>query len=214
MGLCLADTVGRYLLTWVAAWLVHAVMAPRQHELVSYLPRTRSYWEDTAFYLWGDTTFARVGLLVGVPSLFIILLFGLLNERRGAAFRIPLAGLLLLPTWFLPFGNFLATLVVPVLAQVAFALFLMPVPLVRLPPEAAGRSHGRVRVERGRTDRAPRVDARNGPGSPARPRERTGRTPGGTPAPPVLPEAGADVEALSTRPRAHPSDAGPPAPER
>lgn len=44
VGLCLADATGRYLLTWVAAWLVYALTAPRQHELESYLPRTRSYW--------------------------------------------------------------------------------------------------------------------------------------------------------------------------
>ncbi|MGI3199113.1 hypothetical protein ACRJ4W_11820 [Streptomyces sp. GLT-R25] len=55
---------------------------------------------------------------------------------EGAAFRIRLAGLLLLPTWFLLFQNFVALLFVPVLAQVAFALWLMPVPLVRFPVKA------------------------------------------------------------------------------
>ncbi|MFF5005047.1 hypothetical protein ACFY3G_19755 [Streptomyces phaeochromogenes] len=135
VGLCIADAVGRYLLIWVAAWLVYALTAPRQDELVSYLPRTRSYWEDTAHYLWDDSI-AWVGLMVGVPSLLVILLFGLLNNRKGAAFRIRLAGLLLLPTWFLLFQNFVALLLVPVLAQVAFALCLMPVPLVRFPAKA------------------------------------------------------------------------------
>lgn len=136
VGLCIADATGRYLLIWVAAWLVYALTAPRQHELVSYLPRTRSHWEDTAYYLWDDSI-ASVGLSVGVPSLLTILLFGLLNERKGAAFRIRLAGLLLLPTWFLLFQNFVALLFVPVLAQVVFALCLMPVPLVRFPAKAA-----------------------------------------------------------------------------
>lgn len=136
VGLCIADATGRYLLIWVAAWLVYALTAPRQHELVSYLPRTRSHWEDTAYYLWDDSI-ASVGLSVGVPSLLIILLFGLLNERKGAAFRIRLAGLLLLPTWFLLFQNFVALFFVPVLAQVVFALCLMPVPLVRFPAKAA-----------------------------------------------------------------------------
>ncbi|MCX4583910.1 hypothetical protein [Streptomyces sp. NBC_01481] len=136
VGLCLADATGRYLLIWVAAWLVYALTAPRQHELVSYLPRTRSYWEDTAYYLWDDSI-AWVGLAVGIPSLLIILLFGLFNERKGMAFRIRLAGLLLLPTWFLLFQNFVALLFVPVLAQIVFALCLMPVPLVRFPAQAA-----------------------------------------------------------------------------
>ncbi|MEU5296720.1 hypothetical protein [Streptomyces umbrinus] len=135
VGLCIADAVGRYLLIWVAAWLVYALTAPRQHELASYLPRTRSYWEDTAYYLWDDSI-ASVGLMVGIPSLLVILLFGLLNKRKGAAFRIRLAGLLLLPTWFLLFQNFVALLFVPVLTQVAFALCLMPVPLVRFPAKA------------------------------------------------------------------------------
>ncbi|MFI1210330.1 hypothetical protein ACH4UV_22295 [Streptomyces sp. NPDC020802] len=137
VGLCVADAVGRYLLIWVAAWLVHALTAPRRHELVSHLPSTHSYWEDTAHYLW-DGSIASVGLMVGIPSLLVILLFGLLNERKGAAFRIRLAGLLLLPTWFLLFQNSAALLFVPVLAQVAFALCLMPVPLVRFPVEAEG----------------------------------------------------------------------------
>lgn len=135
VGLCLADATGRYLLIWVAAWLFYALTAPRQYELVSYLPRTRSYWEDTAYYLWDDS-FAWVGVAVGIPSLLIILLFGLLNERKGAAFRIRLAGLLLLPTWFLLFQNFVALLFVPVLAQIVFALCLMRVPLVRFPAKA------------------------------------------------------------------------------
>ncbi|MFD9440162.1 hypothetical protein ACFWBR_26495 [Streptomyces sp. NPDC060006] len=133
----MADAVGRYLLIWVAAWLVHALTAPRRHELVSYLPRTHSYWEDTASYLW-DGSIASVGLMVGIPSLLVILLFGLLNERKGAAFRIRLAGLLLLPAWFLLFQNSAALLFVPVLAQVTFALCLMPVPLVRFPAETEG----------------------------------------------------------------------------
>ncbi|MEU8832738.1 hypothetical protein [Streptomyces sp900116325] len=136
VGLCLADATGRYLLIWVAAWLVYALTAPRQHELVSYLPRTRSYWEDTAYYL-RDDSIACVGLAVGSPSLLIILLFGLLNERKGVAFRIRLAGLLLLPAWFLLFQNFVALLFVPLLAQIVFALCLMPVPLVRFPAKAA-----------------------------------------------------------------------------
>lgn len=136
VGVCIADATGRYLLTWVAAWLVYALTAPRRHELVSHLPRTSSYWEDTVYYL-RDDSIAWVGLIVGVPSLLMILLFGLLNERKGAAFRIRLAGLLLLPTWFLLFQNFVALLFVPVLAQVVFALCLMPVPLVRFPAKAA-----------------------------------------------------------------------------
>ncbi|MFE9868346.1 hypothetical protein ACFYPZ_37660 [Streptomyces sp. NPDC005506] len=136
VGLCLADATGRYLLTWVAAWLVYALTAPRQHELESYLPRIRSYWEDTAYYLRDDSV-AWVGLMVRIPSLLIILLFGLLNERKGAAFRFRLAGLLLLPTWFLLFQDFVALLFVPVLAQVVFALCLMPVPLVRFPVQVA-----------------------------------------------------------------------------
>ena len=86
VGLCIADAVGRYLLIWVAAWLVYALTAPRRHELASYLPRTHSYWEDTAHYLW-DGPIAWVGLMVGIPSLLVILLFGLLNKRKGAAFR-------------------------------------------------------------------------------------------------------------------------------
>ncbi|MFF3055829.1 hypothetical protein [Streptomyces sp. NPDC057909] len=136
VGVCIADAIGRYLLTCVAAWLVYALTAPRRHELVSYLPRTRSYWEDTVYYL-RDDSIAWVGLIVGIPSLLMILLFGLLNERKGAAFRIRLAGLLLLPTWFLLFQNFVALLFVPVLAQVVFALCLMPVPLVRFPAKTA-----------------------------------------------------------------------------
>ncbi|MFF3402882.1 hypothetical protein ACFYW6_30780 [Streptomyces sp. NPDC002659] len=64
-------------------------------------------------------------------------LFGLLNERKGAGFRIRLAGLLLLPTWFLLFQNLVALLFVPALAQIVFALCLMRVPLVRFPAKAA-----------------------------------------------------------------------------
>ncbi|MEV0090232.1 hypothetical protein [Streptomyces sp. NPDC050738] len=135
VGVCLADAIGRYLLTWIAAWFVYALTAPRQHDLESYLPRTRtrSYWEDTAHYLWGDDSIVGVGLLVAAPSLLIILLFGLLNKRKGMEFRMRLAGLLLLPTWFLLFQNFAALLFIPALTQIAFALCLMPVPLVRFP---------------------------------------------------------------------------------
>ncbi|MFD7441725.1 hypothetical protein [Streptomyces sp. NPDC059909] len=44
-----------------------------------------------------------------------------------------LAALLLLPTWFLLFGNFVEMLLFPVAGQIVFALCVMRVPLARLP---------------------------------------------------------------------------------
>lgn len=41
--------------------------------------------------------------VIGIPTILISFLYGLKSPRTGAAFRAPLAGLLLLPIWFLLF---------------------------------------------------------------------------------------------------------------
>ncbi|WP_329116504.1 hypothetical protein [Streptomyces sp. NBC_01465] len=78
-------------------------------------------------------------LFLGIPSLLISAVYGLANTQSGSAFRLPLAGLLLLPTWFLLFVTYPETLVVPVLGQLLFALCVMRAPLLRSGPSRVQR---------------------------------------------------------------------------
>ncbi|WP_326573051.1 hypothetical protein OG539_23995 [Actinacidiphila glaucinigra] len=68
--------------------------------------------------------------LIAIPSLLISAYYALLNPRTSLEFRLPLAFLLLLPTWFLLFQNFAEMLLIPVTGQLVFALCVMRVPLL------------------------------------------------------------------------------------
>ncbi|MFD4659831.1 hypothetical protein ACFWP2_29860 [Kitasatospora sp. NPDC058444] len=93
-----------------------------------------------------------IAAFVGLPSVVICFLFSLFSTRTGAAFRGPLAGLLLLPLWFLLF--FPPLLPVLLLGQLLFALCVVRAPLLgpprirplarRLLDTARGRRPGRA----------------------------------------------------------------------
>ncbi|MFE7323760.1 hypothetical protein ACFU8W_02045 [Streptomyces sp. NPDC057565] len=91
-------------------------------------------WAAVAAALPADAHVPDTGLdffpFIGIPSILMSFVYGLANTRTGMAFRLPLAGLLLLPTWFLLFGNFVEMLVIPVMGQLVFALCVMRAPLL------------------------------------------------------------------------------------
>ncbi|MFE0629877.1 hypothetical protein ACFW3D_23285 [Streptomyces sp. NPDC058864] len=109
VGLRLGDLVLRYAVTYALTWV--AV--------------DRSLPADASTGLW----LACIPL-IAIPSLLISAYYALLNPRTSLEFRLPLAGLLLLPTWFLLFQNYGEMLLIPASGQVAFALCVMRVPLL------------------------------------------------------------------------------------
>ncbi|MFD0368294.1 hypothetical protein [Streptomyces sp. NPDC059071] len=128
VGLRLADVAGRYLLTYLAAFLAVGLTEPRV---------TDSWHEPSAFPSRAEVVLEslRLGVdlvwIIPVPSLLIVWLFALFSERTGLAFRGRLAGLLMAPLWFL-FLTFAGSLLLfLVLAHLVFALLLMRAPLMR-----------------------------------------------------------------------------------
>ncbi|MFD3655644.1 hypothetical protein [Streptomyces sp. NPDC058620] len=109
IGLRLLDLTVRYCLTFAITWAVATAALP------------------------ADTDVPGTGLelfpFIGVPSILISSVYAVASTRTGMAFRLPLAGLLLLPTWLLLFQNFMALLVIPVLGQLLFALCVMRAPM-------------------------------------------------------------------------------------
>ncbi|MGW8950647.1 hypothetical protein [Streptomyces sp. NPDC055709] len=77
--------------------------------------------------------------VIGIPTILISFLYGLKSPRAGAALRVRLAGLLLLPIWFLLFGGFPQILFIPVAGQVFFALRVMRTPFPG-PPQLRQRA--------------------------------------------------------------------------
>ncbi|MFF3255543.1 hypothetical protein ACFYWP_31965 [Actinacidiphila glaucinigra] len=108
VGLRLGDLVVRYAATYALTWVVVDLHLPGE----------------------GESLWAPCIPLIAIPSLLISAYYALLNSRTSLAFRLPPAGLLLLPTWFLLFQNFEEQLVIPVSGQPAFALCVMRVPLL------------------------------------------------------------------------------------
>ncbi|MGI5251699.1 hypothetical protein [Actinacidiphila glaucinigra] len=108
VGLRLGDPVVRYAATYALTWVVVDLHLPGE----------------------GESLRAPCIPLIAIPSLLISAYYALLNSRTSLAFRLPPAGLLLLPTWFLLFQNFEEQLVVPVSGQLPFALCVMRVPLL------------------------------------------------------------------------------------
>ncbi|MGW7364017.1 hypothetical protein ACWGI8_11435 [Streptomyces sp. NPDC054841] len=110
IGLRLVDLAVRYAVTFAVTWAaVDASLPADAVETEGWL----------AFFP-----------VIGIPSILISFVYGLGNSRTGAAFRGPLAGLLLLPIWFLLFGNFPEMLSIPVAGQVLFALCVMRAPFL------------------------------------------------------------------------------------
>lgn len=109
VGLRLFDLAARYVLTYTLTWAAVDWSLPADDftdEWLACFP------------------------FIGIPSLFISASYALLSPRTGAAFRLPLACLLVLPTWFLLFQNFPEMLVIPVMGQLLFALCVVRVPLL------------------------------------------------------------------------------------
>lgn len=118
-----------YLVVYALAWIIIGLVAPREADLASddYFKKL-PLWESLLSYLKSGITFF---LFIGIPSIFIILLAGLARENMDPpAFRAMVTALILLPTWFLLFGNIVEELLIQVAAQVVFATVVMPVPLI------------------------------------------------------------------------------------
>jgi hypothetical protein len=74
------------------------------------------------------TDWLALAVPIGIPSVLISFVYGLTSTRTGAAFRGRLAGLLLLPLWFLLF--FPPIFLIPAMGQLFFALCVMRTPLL------------------------------------------------------------------------------------
>jgi hypothetical protein len=107
IGLRFVDLVVRYALTFVVTWAA----------VGAWLSADVGTTEVLGFFVF-----------IGIPSIFISFVYGLANTRTGAAFRGRLAGLLLLPLWFLL--AFPVLLPIPVMGQLFFALCVMRAPLL------------------------------------------------------------------------------------
>ncbi|MFY4718517.1 hypothetical protein [Streptomyces sp. LaBMicrA B280] len=112
------ERIGRLVLTYVAlfavTWVIITVMV---HPDDSYT----------------DLIWFGLGVLVitGVPTLLLALLAGLAHRHmETTTFRATLAFPMIFFTWPLVGANYPEPLVFQVLCQIAFAAYLMPVPLV------------------------------------------------------------------------------------
>ncbi|MFJ5546868.1 hypothetical protein [Streptomyces sp. NPDC093225] len=144
IGLRLVDLAARYALVFALTWAAVA----------GSLPDGISLGEDARDWLGFFT-------LIGVPSVLISFLYGLANTRTGAAFRGPLAALLLLPLWFLLF--FPPILLIPVIGQLVFALCVVRAPFLgpsRLRRRARAALAAVARVAGTRTVTPPRPGRR------------------------------------------------------
>ncbi|MEV6778479.1 hypothetical protein [Streptomyces syringium] len=125
----IARCVLSYLVVYALAWILIGLVAPRETDLASddYFKKL-PLWESLLSYLESGIT---LFLFIGVPSIFIILLTGLARkDMNPPAFRAMVTALILLPTWFLLFGNIVEELLIQVAAQVVFTTLVMPVPLI------------------------------------------------------------------------------------
>ncbi|MEV4870398.1 hypothetical protein [Streptomyces syringium] len=114
-----------YLLVYALAWVAIGLVVPR--ETTSFSEQLSS-WDSSLSYL---DTGMYCFVLIGLPSIFIIVLAGLCHhEREPPMFRAMVTALILLPTWFLLFGNIVEELLLQVAAQVVFTTLVMPVPMV------------------------------------------------------------------------------------
>ncbi|MFF7214397.1 hypothetical protein ACFZAU_28310 [Streptomyces sp. NPDC008238] len=125
VGLRLGDLILRYAVTYALTWVAVDLRLPGE----------------------GESLWAPCIPLIAIPSLLISAYYALLNPRTSLQFRLPLAVLLLLPTWFLLFQNFEEQLVIPVSGQLAFALCVMRVPLLG-PARRWRRERGRPPLDR------------------------------------------------------------------
>ncbi|GHG65758.1 hypothetical protein [Streptomyces griseocarneus] len=117
-----------YVLVFAAAWVVIGIAAPRELDPASNSFGRLPFWESVLSYLE-----LGVGMLIiiGIPSLLLILLAGLVRrEKDPHGFRVMMAFLLLLPTWPLWFADIPIMFWLQAGAQVVFAACLMPVPLL------------------------------------------------------------------------------------
>ncbi|MFI8965636.1 hypothetical protein ACIGO8_26395 [Streptomyces sp. NPDC053493] len=127
VGLRLADVAARYVLAYLAAWLAVGLTTPRV---------TDSWQDPSEFPSRGALVLEHLGFaldmvwVIAVPSVLISWLCALFGERTGTAFRARLAGLLLLPLWFLLFASTAHMLLFLALGHLVFALVVMPVPLM------------------------------------------------------------------------------------
>lgn len=113
-GLRLVELAVRYTVIFVVTWVTVDVSLS-----VEFLDE----WSGLFLLMW-------------VPSIVISFVYGQVNTRTGVAFRAPLAGLLMLPLWFLlPFPPALPHVVT---GQLLFALCVIRAPMV-------GPSHLRPR---------------------------------------------------------------------
>ncbi|MEU7109156.1 hypothetical protein ABZ951_29520 [Streptomyces sp. NPDC046215] len=129
IGRCTAS----YILVFALGWLLIAATGPRPLKPVSTTFEHESFAESMRYYFG-----VGVGMLVviGLPSLIITLVAGLMRKKMGSQdFRALVAGLLLLPVWPLLLVGTNLILLIQVAVQVIFAVALMPVPL--LPPPMA-----------------------------------------------------------------------------
>ncbi|MEU9064777.1 hypothetical protein AB0D13_39575 [Streptomyces sp. NPDC048430] len=112
-----------YLLVYSTAWVIIALMFP---------------WEGESFFQTIQTSLILLGL-VGIPSILLAVLAGLAHRKM----EVPLfRGALVLPmlffTWPLLASSSSEPLLIQILAQLAFVVWLMPAPL--LPEKWVGPS--------------------------------------------------------------------------
>ncbi|WP_137989286.1 hypothetical protein [Streptomyces vilmorinianum] len=124
----LVDVAARYLLTYATAWLAIGLTAPPEPRAWHVSDELQSRTEVVREHL---ETGLQLAWWIAAPSVLIIWVFALAGERTGMAFRGRLAGLLLLPLWFLMFGVAGEMYELLFLGQAGFALLLMRVPLIR-----------------------------------------------------------------------------------
>ncbi|MGX8905413.1 hypothetical protein ACR820_09330 [Streptomyces netropsis] len=126
-----------YVLIFALAWIIIGLIAPREIDpdpdsIREYL----SFWESFLSYL---RTGVVIFLLIGVPTIVIVVVAGLLHRRmEPPVFRAMVTFLTLMPTWFLLFSNTVQMLLLQMAAQVLFSTVVMPVPLI-LRPESNRR---------------------------------------------------------------------------
>ncbi|MCC3769665.1 hypothetical protein [Streptomyces sp. UNOC14_S4] len=122
-----------YVLVFALGWLLIALTGPRPLKSLSSSFEHSSFGDSLLYYAGAGLTML---VMIGLPSIVIILIAGLLRKKMGSKeFRALVAGLLLLPVWPLLLVGTHLILYIQIGVQVVFAVALMPVPL--LPPPVA-----------------------------------------------------------------------------
>ncbi|WKU46530.1 hypothetical protein Q3V23_22105 [Streptomyces sp. VNUA116] len=119
-----------YFLVFELGWLAIGMTTPRSWGRSDGTAGSVTFSEAA---LGSLASGASVFLIVGLPSLVIVLIAGL--TRKGTdlyAFRILISLLLILPLWPFMLAGTPLMLFIQFAAQVVYAMVLMPVPL--LPP--------------------------------------------------------------------------------